>query len=30
MQIRYRVSTLSGGRERKIMKFFMVRWEEIE
>jgi hypothetical protein len=30
MQISYRVSTLSGGRERKIMKFVMVRWEETE
>jgi hypothetical protein len=30
MQISYRVSTLSGGRERKIMKFIMVRWEETE
>jgi hypothetical protein len=30
MQISYRVLKLSGGRERKIMKFFMVRWEESE
>jgi hypothetical protein len=30
MQIRYRVSTLSGGRERKIMKFITVRWEKTE
>jgi hypothetical protein len=26
----YRVSALSGGRERKIMKFVLVRWEESE